>query len=89
MRGKVFDAEFFRGEVSRLTAWLGDLGITPEQRSQWNRELESAKQHLAEFGGQDETPIHAEIPTEPDHQIAELTVWMDVQPDLQNLPKRL
>ena len=51
MRGKVFDAEFFRGEVSRLTAWLGDLGITPEQRSQWNRELESAKQHLAEFGG--------------------------------------
>ena len=51
MRGKVFDAEFFRGEVSRLTAWLGDLGITPEQRSQWGRELESAKQHLAEFGG--------------------------------------
>ena len=51
MRGKVFDAEFFRGEVNRLTIWLGAWDISKEQRTQWNRELESAKQHLAEFGG--------------------------------------
>lgn len=49
MRGKVYDAKYFQSEIDRLTTWLGDLGITPEQRSQWGRELESAKQHLAEF----------------------------------------
>lgn len=51
MRGKVYNAEFYRGEISRLTAWLGDQAITPDQRAQWSRELESAKEHLAEFEG--------------------------------------
>lgn len=51
MRGKVYDASFFRGEIIRLTEWLRDQGITQEQRAQWNRELESAKQHLAELEG--------------------------------------
>jgi hypothetical protein len=51
MRGKVYDAAFYREEIARLTAWLADLGITSETRSQWNKELESAKQHLAELEG--------------------------------------
>ena len=51
MRGKVYDAEFFRSEISRLTLWLGDLGISQDQRVQWGQELESAKLHLAELEG--------------------------------------
>ena len=49
MRGIIYDAEFFRGEISKLKMWLLDLGATPEQHTQWRKELESAKAHLAEL----------------------------------------
>jgi hypothetical protein len=51
MRGITYNAEFYRGEITRLTLWLSDFGITQDQRSQWNKELESAREHLAELEG--------------------------------------
>jgi hypothetical protein len=51
MRGITYNAEFYRGEISKLKLWLLDQGITQEQRAQWNKELESAREHLAELEG--------------------------------------
>ena len=49
MRGTVYNAEFYEGEIEKLRLWLTDLGLTPEHRNQLNKQLESAKQHLAEM----------------------------------------
>lgn len=50
MRGKTYDADFYRGEVERLTLALTQ-SVSAEGRVQLQRELDSAKQHLAGFGG--------------------------------------
>lgn len=51
MRGQTYNAAFYLGEIERLRLWLTDQGITPEQRAQYNRQLESAREHLAELEG--------------------------------------
>lgn len=48
MRGTVYNADFYREEISRITLWLTQP-ISAEERSQLQRELESAKSHLAGF----------------------------------------
>lgn len=49
MRGPVYSAKFYEGEIEKLRLWLADLGLTPEHRNQLNKQLESARQHLAEL----------------------------------------
>ena len=49
MRGPVYSAKFYEGEIEKLRLWLADLGLTPEHRNQLNKQLESAGQHLAEL----------------------------------------
>jgi hypothetical protein len=49
MLGIIYNAEFYEREIEKLRLWLSDLGITAEQRTQYNKQLESAREHLAEL----------------------------------------
>jgi hypothetical protein len=48
MRGTTYNADFYRGEISRITLWLSQP-ITTQERNHLQRELKSAQDHLAEF----------------------------------------
>lgn len=48
MHGTPNNAAFYREEIRRITLWLTQP-VSAEERSQLQRELESAKSHLAEF----------------------------------------
>ncbi len=48
MRGISYTAEFYRGEVERLTLALTQ-SLSSEGRVQLQRELASAREHLAEL----------------------------------------
>lgn len=48
MRGPTYTAEFYRAEVERLTLYLTQ-SVSAEGRVQLQRELASAREHLAEL----------------------------------------
>jgi len=48
MRSTVYNADFYRGEIERITIWLSQP-ITSQERNHLQRELKSAQEHLAEF----------------------------------------
>jgi len=50
MLGLKYNANYFRAEVERLTLLLTQA-VGPENRVQLQRELASARQHLAELEG--------------------------------------
>jgi len=50
MLGLKYNANYFRAEVERLTLSLTQA-VGPENRVQLQRELASARQHLAELEG--------------------------------------
>lgn len=48
----IYSAEFFRGEIERLTLYMTQA-ISDEQRAQYQEQLKSAREHLADIEKQD------------------------------------
>lgn len=48
MRGTVYNAQFYRAEIERITIWLSQ-SITTQERNHLQRDLKSAQEHLADL----------------------------------------